>query len=241
MQKMNKLRRLSILAFWFLAVLLVFIPGCSNEDTKTPSQPKAIRGFAFFDLGANSQYSSAVRRRLSEKLGSDAISQQNVIDLTIYTKAFFKEHFPQLYTLNRELNLPEGQRVEHNTTKLMYRYARLKETPFIDIMLYFSNDTGKPLFFKISAGPGGEAIVKTLKEKYGPPQKFEWKDNDGHTIFWKEGKNFFIVSSTLDRLGNPEYLFCIYYVNNINEMLKIEKTRKLAEEKKIREAGESAF
>ena len=131
-------------------------------------KPKVIRGFAFFDLGANSHYSSAVRRKLGEKLGSDAISRQNVIDLTIYSRAFFKKYFPQLFNLNRQLNFPEGQRIEHNTTKLMYRYARLKETPFINVMLYFSNDTGKPLFFKISAGPGAAAIVETIKEKIWP-------------------------------------------------------------------------
>jgi len=238
---MDKYRPLLILTMWFVGALLTLNLGCSNEDAETQSQPKVTRGFAFFDLGANAQYSSAVRRKLSAKLGSDAISQQNVIDLTIYTKAFFKEHFPQLYNLNRELNLPEGQRVEHNTTKLMYRYARLKETPFIDITLYFSNDTGRPLFFKISAGPGGGAIVETIKKKYGPPQQFKWKDDDGHTIFWKEDKDFFILSATKDRLGNPEYLFCIYYVKNMEEMLKIEQARKLPEEKKIREAGESAF
>ncbi len=238
---MDRRRPLLILTVCLVGFLLYLTPGCGNEDAKPPSQPKVIKGFAFFDLGANSQYSTAVRRRLGEKLGSDAISQQNVIDLTLYNKAFFKDHFPELYNLNRELNLPEGQRVEHNTTQLMYRYARLKETPFIDIMLYFSNDTGKPLFFKISAGPGGGAIVDTIVQKYGPPEQFSWKDNDGQTLFWKEGKDFFIVSSTRDRLGNPEYLFCIYYVDNMEEMLKIEKAGSRAEEKKIRKAGESAF
>jgi len=238
---MDKYRPILILSMWVVGILLSQSVGCGNEDAKTPPQPKVIRGFSFFDLGANSHYSSAVRRKLGEKLGSDAISQQNVIDLTIYTKAFFKEHFPELYNLNRELNLPEGQRIEHNTTKLMYRYARLKETPFIDVMLYFSNDTGNPLFFKISAGPGGGAILETIKKKYGPPEQFDWKGNDGRTFFWKKGKDFFIVSSTEDRMGDPEYLFCIYFVSNMEKMLRIEKAKKLPEQKKIREAGESAF
>lgn len=238
---MNQYRPLMFLTMWLAAILVCLNLGCSNEGSETPPQPKVIRGFAFFDLGANSHYSSAVRRKLGEKLGSDAISRQNVIDLTIYSKAFFKKYFPQLFNLNRQLNLPEGQRIEHNTTKLMYRYARLKETPFIDIRLYFSNDTGKPLFFKISAGPGASAIVETIKEKYGPPEQFEWDDKAGRTLFWKDGKDFFIVSSTKDRLGNPEYLFCIYYVNNLEEMLAMEKARKLPEQEKIREAGESAF
>ena len=238
---MNQHRPLILLMMWLVAILVCLNPGCSNENSKTPPQPKVIRGFAFFDLGANSHYSSAVRRKLGEKLGSDAISRQNVIDLTLYSNAFFKKHFPPLFNLNRQLNLPEGQRIEHNTTKLMYRYARLKETPFMDIMLYFSNDTGNPLFFKISAGPDAAAIVETIKEKYGSPEQFEWDDNDGRTLFWKDGKDFFIVSSTQDRLGNPEYLFCIYYVNNLEKMLAMEKAGKLPEQEKIREAGEAAF
>ena len=238
---MKRQRPFILLPLWLVATLIFLNLGCNNEKPKSTPQPKVIQGFAFFDLGANSHYSSAVRRKLGRKLGSDAISRQNVIDLTINSNAFFKKHFPQLFNLNHQLNQPEGQRVEHNTTKLMYRYARLKETPFMDVMLYFSNDTGKPLFFKISAGPGAAAIVETIKEKYGPPEEFEWDDKDGRTIFWKDDKDFFVVSSTKDRLSNPKYLFYIYYVNNLEKMLATEKARKLPEQEKIREAGESAF
>lgn len=239
--EMDKHRPLILLAMFLATILACLNLGCSSEDSNDSPQPKVTPGFAFFDLGADSTYSSAVRRKLGEELGSDAISGQNVIDLTIYSSDFFKKHFPQLFNLNRELNLPEGQRIEHNTTKLMYRYARLKETPFKDVILYFSNDSKKPLLFKISAGPGAAAIVETIKKKYGQPVQFKWEDNEGRTIFWKDGKDFFIVSSTRDRLDNPEYLFCIYYVKNLEEMLAMEKARKLTEKEKISEAGESAF
>ena len=230
-----------LLTMWLVASLLCLIYGCNTENSKTPLKPEVIKGFAFFDLDANAHYSSAVRRKLKKRLGSDAISRQNVIDLTLYSDAFFKKHFPRLFKLNRQLNQPEGERVEHNTTKLMYRYARLKETPFKDVTLYFSNDTRKPLFFKISAGPDAAAIVETLKKKYGPPEQFKWQDNDGQTIFWNDPKDFFVVSSKRDRLGNPEYLFCIYYVGNLEEMLAMEKAGNLMDQKKIREVGESAF
>ena len=238
---MDKHKPLMLLTLSLSAILLCLCSGCNNEKSKTPPQPEVIKGFAFFELGANSHYSNAVRRKLGEKLGSDAISQQNVIDLTIDANAFFEKHFPQLFKLNRQLNLPEGERIEHNTTKLMYRYARLKGTPFNDITLYFSNDTGNPLFFKISAGPDAAAIVETIKKKYGEPEQFKWQDKDGQTIFWKDHKDYFVVSATKGRLGNPEYLFCIYYVKNLEQMLATEKARKLSEQKRIREAGESAF
>ena len=238
---MDKHKPLMVPTMLVVATILYLSFGCSNEGPKTETQPEVIKGFAFFDLGANSRYSKAVRRKLGKKLGSDAISSQNVIDLTIYSDLFFKKHFPQLFTLNRQLNLPEGERIEHNTTKLMYRYARLKETPFNDVILYFSNDTGRPLFFKISAGPDAAAIVETIKKKYGPFEQFGWQDRGGHTIFWKDHKDYFVVSSKKDRLGNPEYLFCIYYVKNLEEMLAMEKARNSTEQEKIREAGESAF
>ncbi len=238
---MDRHRPLPLLLSVFFVLLVLLSHGCGNEGANTPQQPTEIKGFSFFDLGANSRYSDAVRRKLNDRLGSDAISRQNVIDLTLHTRRFFNKHFPQLFQLNRELNLPEGERVEHNTTKLMYRYARLKELPFKDITLLFSNDTKKPLFFKIIAGPGGAAILETLKKKYGEPEQFQWEENDGKTFFWKKNKDFLVVSSTLDRLGNPEYLFCIYYVNNLEEMLAMEKAKKRLEKKKLQEAGESAF
>jgi hypothetical protein len=165
---MDQQRPLLLLTFCLLFILVCMISGCSNEESAAPAQPEVIKGFSFFDLGANSHYSSAVRQKLGEKLGSDAISQQNVIDLTLYSAAFFKKHFPQLFNLNRELNLPEGQRIEHNTTKLMYRYARLKETPFKDITLYFSNDTGKPLFFKYPRDPAPQPLLKPSKRNTAP-------------------------------------------------------------------------
>ncbi|MBL0716007.1 MAG: hypothetical protein JJV98_20160, partial [Desulfosarcina sp.] len=66
-------RPLMLLTMCLVAIPVCLNLGCSNENSKTLPQPKVIRGFAFFGLGANSYYSSAVRRKLGEKLGSDAI------------------------------------------------------------------------------------------------------------------------------------------------------------------------
>ena len=222
-----------------MGLLACLMISCS--EAPEPSQPAEIKGFIFFDLGANSHYSKAIRNRLGEKLGSDAISQQNVIDLTINAGVFLKKHFPELYQLNQALNQPEGQRVEHNTTQLMYRYARNKNTPFNYVALYFSNDTGKPLFFKIIAGQDAADTLETLKKKYGPPHTYIWQGEEGQTFFWRKDKDLFIVNAAKDRRGNPEYAFYIYYVANMEEMLSIEKARKKSEQEKIREAGESAF
>lgn len=231
------------LKMWIIGILGILALGCSGEGTDTQIEPAAKEGFTFFDLGANSLYSRSVRHRLGQKLGSDAISHRNTIDLSIHYDGFLERHFPRLSELNRELNWPPRQRVEHNTTKLMYRHARAKNTPFIYVELFFSDDTQKPLLFRISTGADGAAIVDTIRKKYGQPKQVEWKEEEeeGQTLFWEDGKEIFIVSSTKDRRNNPEYLFCIYFVGNLEEMLATEKDSRMPKEKKAQKTGQSAF
>jgi hypothetical protein len=215
--------------------------GCSRDESRPQSKPSGTEGFTFFDLGANSQYSHSIRQDLKQKLGSDAISQKNTMDLSIHYPGFLEEHFPALAELNQRLNWPPRRRVEHDTTKLAYRYARKQNTPFTYVELFFSDDTRKPLFFKITAGPEGAAIVDTILKKYGPPQELEWGQEDGRTRFWEKGRDVFVVSSFRNERDHLEYLLCIYFVDNLEEMLSAEEARRLAEEERIRKAGKSAF
>jgi hypothetical protein len=215
--------------------------GCSRDESSPQRKPAGTEGFTFFDLGANSKYSHSIRQDLRQKLGSDAISQKNTMDLSVHYQGFLEEHFPALAELNRRLNWPPRQRVEHDTTKLVYRYARKQNTPFTYVELFFSDDSRKPLLFRITAGPGGAAIVDTILKKYGPPQEFEWGQREGRTLFWEKGRDVFAVSSFKSHLDDLEYLFCIYFVENLEEMLRAEEARRLAEEERIRKAGKSAF
>ena len=226
---------------WIIGILGILALSCSDEKPESRTETDPPQGFTFFDLGANSKYSRSVRNRLSEKLGSDAISQKNTIDLSIHYKGFLEKWFSGLADLNRRLNWPAGQRVEHNTTKLMYRNALMKNTPFIYVELFFSDDTMKPLLFRIVAGPDGDPILDTIREKYGPPKEFQWKQKVGTTQFWEDGHNVFITSAYKNRRDTPEYLFCIYYVDNLEEMLTAEEARREADDTRIRKAGESAF
>ena len=227
-----------------IAAILIYacLPlGCSREEPRPQSKPSETQGFTFFDLSAKSQYSHSIRQDLRQKLGSDAISQKNTMDLSIHYRGFLEEHFPALAELNQRLNWPSRQRVEHDTTKLAYRYARNQNTPFTFVELFFSDDTRKPLFFRITAGPEGTAIMDTILKKYGPPQAFEWGQREGRTLFWEEGRDVFVASSFRNRRDDLEYLFCIYFVENLEEMLRAEEARSLAEEERIRRAGKSAF
>ena len=107
--------------------------------------------------------------------------------------------------------------------------------------LFFSDDTLKPLLFRIIAGADGDAILETIRKKYGPPKEFQWEQKEGRTQYWEDGDNVFIVSSYKTRWGTPEYLFCIYYVDKLKEMLTAEEALREAENERIRRAGESAF
>ena len=238
---MKENRRSFQAVLWIIGVLGVLALGCSNEKPASKTKTDPPQGFTFFDLGANSKYSRSVRDNLGEKLGSDSVSQKNTIDLSIHDQGFLEKHFPALADLNRQLNRSAGQRVEHNTTKLMYRYARAKNTPFLYVELFFSDTTLKPLLFRIEAGPDGNAIMETIRKKYGSPKEFQWEQKEGRTQYWEEGDNVFIVSSYKNRRDIPEYLFCIYYVDNLKEMLTEEEARRKAEDVRIRKAGESAF
>lgn len=240
-KQMEKSRRSFRAVLWIIGILGILALACSEEKPDSRAETDPIQGFTFFDLGANSKYSRSLRNSLGDKLGSDAISQKNTIDLSIHDKGFLEKWFPGLADLNRQLNWPAGQRVEHDTTKLMYRYARMKNTPFIYVELFFSDDTLKPLLFRIVAGPDGDAILETIRKKYGPPKEFQWEQKEGRTQYWEDGDTVFIVSSYKTRWDTPEYLFCIYYVDNLKEMLTAEKARREAEDARIRRAGESAF
>ena len=237
----EKKRRSFRASLWVIGILSILVLGCSNEQTENRTKTGPLKGFTFFDLGADSKYSRSVRDELDAKLGSDSISQNNTIDLSIHEQGFLEKWFPALAELNGRLNGSPGQRVEHNTTKLMFRYARAKNTPFLYVELFFSDDTLKPLLFRITAGPDGNAILETIRKKYGHPKEFQWGQKEGRTQYWEDGDNVFIVSSYKNRRGAPEYLFCIYYVDNLKKMLTEEEARKKAEDARIRKAGESAF
>ncbi len=234
-------RRSFRVTLWIIGMISILSFGCSNEKPESKVEADSPQGFTFFDLGANSKYSRSVRDRLGKKLGSDSISQKNTIDLSIQDSGFLEKWFPALADLNRKLNWPAGQRVEHDTTKLMYRYARMENTPFIYVELFFSDDTLKPLLFRITAGPDGDAILETIHKKYGPPKEFQGKKKKGRTQYWEDGDNIFIVSSYKNRLGTPEYLFYIIYADNLKEMLTAEEVKRKAEDARVRKAGESAF
>jgi len=197
--------------------------------------------FTFFDLGSNTRFSGTVRSDLSDRLGSDAIAYRGQIDLFVNSPEFLPVYFPELHALNLALNYPPRERIEHNTIKLMYRYARKVGVPFTYVEMVFSGYSQRPLYFSITVSNDGANIVDTLHQKYGPPEEVQGLKSPLKVSFWRKNNDLLLVSVNSDRYGNPEYHIMIYYVNSLKELLNIEKEEARQREDRVKQASEKAF
>lgn len=222
-------------------LFLLFMSACSNDSSKGSSESSNLEGFTFFNLGSDSLLSDQVRNNLEDHLGSEAITRRTTLDLSIHAPDFLKEYFPYLDGLNKRLNWPPRERVEHNITKLMYRYAVENKLSFKYVELFFSNYSDKPLFFRIYAGSKGDSTIEALKRKYGTPKEILWSDRNFKTLFWQNKKDVLTASLTRDRYDRSKFLFCIFYVKNLENLVELEKMEQRAEEVKPEDAGKTAF
>jgi len=226
-----------------ICMLMLFFLSCgdkgeSPDDQNIPLQPES---FTFFDLGANSRLSQKVRDDLDQRLGHTSVANRGIMDLEINYDGFLKQHFPVLDDLNRNLNFPPGERIEHNVLKLMYRYARKKNTPFDYVELVFSEYAQVPLLFRIDFKKDEANIVQTLKSKYGEPRLIDWKVNDGQSLYWEKNADFLIVSLVPDQFGEPEYQIRFFFVKNINVLLETERAEKEKGSGQRAKSGKKAF
>jgi hypothetical protein len=222
--------------------LLVF-PSCGEkkEPAKDPGVQAQSDSFTFFDLGKNSRLSKRIRNDLRQRLGRDAIEGRGIIDLEINYYGFLDQYFSSLNELNRQLNSPPGERIEHNIVKLMYRYARKENLPFDYVELLFSNYSQHPLLFRINFKKDEANIVQTLKSKYDDPRLIDWKNKGGQSMYWDKNNDILVVSLVPDQFGNPEYQISIFFVENIKALLKTESAEKERRESQRAKSGKTAF
>jgi len=222
--------------------LLVF-PSCGEkkEPAKDPGVQAQSDSFTFFDLGKNSRLSKSIRNDLRQRLGRDAIEGRGIIDLEINYYGFLDQYFSSLNELNRQLNTPPGERIEHNIVKLMYRYARKKNLPFDYVELLFSNYSQHPLLFRINFKKDEANIVQALKSKYDDPRLIDWKNKGGQSMYWDKNNDILVVSLVPDQFGNPEYQISIFFVENIKALLKTESDEKERQESQRAKSGKTAF
>ena len=226
-----------------LMILLAFLlTACSEkESAETQSEKSGPESFTFFELGRNSVLTEEVREELSNRLGRDAIEHRSVMNLEFNYPGFLKTHFPHLDQINQKLNFPPRERIEHNTVKLMYRYAQRKNAPFDYVELIFSDYTRTPLLFRIHFKKDESNIIKTLNEKYGPPTRIPWNTANGSSFYWTKANDELIVSRVPDQFGNLQYQIVIYFTENLNQLIRTEQADKKARERQRAESGKSAF
>ena len=227
-----------------IIVLIPVLIACSDsQEPDDSTAPAAVvpESFTVFDLGVNSRLNKKVRQELGNKLGRDAIERRSIMDLEINYTGFLKQYFPDLNELNQRLNFPPGERIEHNTVKLMYRYAAKKNVPFDYVELVFSNYTKAPILFRINFREDDTGIINTLESKYGQPQVVSWKEENGQSMYWIKNSDFLIVSRVPDQFGNPRYQITIYFVKNLEQLIAAEKKDPQEKSLKRTQSGKTAF
>ena len=220
-----------------LALVLMMPPSSGLAARQSEGQ----EGFTFFEIGASTRYSESLRAELEDRLGNDAIQRQNIIDLEVHPFKILNTYFPKLDELNRRLNSSLGERIEHDTLKLMYRYARNKDLPFSYVEILFSNQSELPLHIRVESRTDISAIRNTLIEKYGPSRTIEWDAAEGSTDIWRHGNDVLLFSSFPNKAGVMQFRIAIYYVDNINQMLEREKVERKSDRQERKQAGGSAF
>jgi len=227
--------------FSLLSFSILISCGDNRESAETVPATVNPESFTFFELGTNTKLTEQIRKDLSKKIGRDAIERRSTLDLNTNYAGFIIKYLPKINELNRKLNFPPGERVEHNTVKLMYRYAQRENAPFDYVELVFSEYTKTPLLFKINFQKDETGIVETLKTKYGPPQIIDWKEENGKSMVWRKNMDLFLVSLVPDQFGHHGYQIVIYFVQNLKQLIEIEKNELKKREEQRAKSGKTAF
>lgn len=225
----------------FLTVLLTVL-GCSDSaPPESALTEKMTQSFTFFDLGVNTLLSKEILQTLDDRLGSHSLEKRGLIDLSIQPTGALEKYFSDLYSLNRELNSPAGERVEHDIRRVMYRYAARRGSPFHYIETVFSGESGRPLYFKIEPVSGETDFMDTFHEKYGAPVVTKWPRAGVKFLSWTKAGDRMIVSMGTDRYGAPEYHITIFYTRNLDRVLALKRSGSKETQEKAVNAGKTAF
>ncbi|MCP4626296.1 MAG: hypothetical protein GY850_22725 [bacterium] len=229
------------IAFTISSLMLLISCSDNNGSGDESSQPADTQTFTFFELGKTTRLTKGVRSDLRDKLGHDAIERRSILNLEINRKGFLKTYLPDLAVLNEQLNYPPRERIEHNTVKLMYRYARKKSVPFELVELLFSDYTSTLLLIKINFKVDEANTIETLQEKYGRPEIINWDDENGQSMYWKKSSDLLIVSRIPDRFGKIEHQIVIYFVDNLKLLIDTERKEREKKEQQRTKTGKKAF
>jgi len=239
-----KLKIIKTISFFVIVSILILLGmSCGDKKETEPPRPASdhSESFTFFDIGKNTIISGEVKEGLNKILGDDAIEPKNIIDLEINYKGFLKEYFADLDKLNKKLNSPLGERVEHNTVKLMYRYLQNKNVSFDYVEIVYSEFTRKPVLIKVHFKKDGSKTIETLKQKYGTPEVINWGGENSKSLYWKKNNDVLILSFVPDQFGKPECQINIYFKNALEKLLEAEQKEKEKTRRERTKSGKTAF
>ena len=239
-----KLKIIKTISFFVIIIMSILTSvSCGDKQETDPPQPvpEHSDSFTFFDIGKNTIISGKVREGLNKILGDDAIEPRNIIDLEINHKGFLKEYFADLDKLNKKLNSPLGERVEHNTVKLMYRYMQNKNVSFEYVELIYSEYTRRPVLIKIHFKKDALNTIETLKEKYGAPESINWGGETSKSFYWKKSNDLLILSFVPDQFGKPKCQIIIYFKSALEKLLEDEQKEEEKTRRERTKSGKTAF
>ncbi len=230
----NSLRPVFVSGLLFLCLSLF---ACDNRQASDLPRQKAAESFTFLGLHADSVLTGAVRDDLGERLGSAAVETNTTLELTVVADGLLETYLTDLNRLHRKLNYENGLklRIEHPTTKLIYRYSAL----FNYVELFFNKHTQRPLLFRIRAKKDGAGYIETFQQKYGTPREISWPSKDGRSYVWKQTLDVLVLSLYTDVYGNPQFEIMICYAANIEAMVAEEE--KVKKEKSRLRKGQNVF
>ncbi|SLM30047.1 conserved exported hypothetical protein [Desulfamplus magnetovallimortis] len=208
-------------------MLCLVVSSCSEDGLLPESAEKNYpETFSFMDVGINTLYSIRLRHRLGSILDDDSIQKNNTIDLSINSKTFINDYFPDFNDINLKLNTPVRERVEHKTIKLMYRYAKNKGLAFNYVEFLFSEYTLTPLLIRVHFKQDNLGIREALEKKYGAPSKLNWDKNQpmATALYWEKNHDLMILSTIPDHLGRLTYEINIYFTKRLKDLIETESS-----------------
>jgi hypothetical protein len=212
---------------WILllaAAMLGF--ACGGRDGEPSVRFQELpESFSFFEVGVNTPLSGNLRKDLRRILGDDATQGNNVIDLELTYPGFLDAHLPDLSELNRRLNFPPRERVEHRTTRLMYRYSRVKGLDFAYVEILFSDHDQSPLLIRADYRRQHPEVLESLVGKYGPQTTVAWDREGGPSHIWRQNGDLLILSLVPDQFGTPATQVLIVFEKRLQALLAAESTR----------------
>jgi hypothetical protein len=224
-----------------ITIILVLISACEQASAPPPVATDTPAGFTFLEIGSTTIFSSTLRKHLDSRLGSSAISRRGLIDLDSGPGGVLDQNFPSLAELNQVLNFPPNERVEHQITRLMYRYAIQKQLPFRYIELTFANDNNKPLLFRIDLTHEANQIIDELNAKYGPPKRIADQSSETEIHYWQDQEDYLMITQWPNRGGMLQYQLTIYYVDNLSRLAATSKSERVQRADIEGRAGRKVF